>query len=101
MEGDLFKSAVLDGWHRRLNAVENVPPCGFRRNTAVYPLVCYVNNIIGCYLGRNAEPIVLFIQRGREHISQNLPTEEWRPYYELVSEYFKTMELHLKEHGVS
>jgi hypothetical protein len=97
MTSDLFVSNELNDWHRRLNAHENVPPRGFRRNVDVYSLVCYVNNIIGCYLGHNTEPILLFIQRGREHMFQNTPPEEWRPYYCLVSEYFEAMERHLKD----
>lgn len=99
MADDLFESSVLDEWHRRLNAVENVPSRGFRRNTVVYPLVCYANNIIGCYFWHNADSVFLFIQRGREHMDQNPPTEEWRPYHELASDYFQSMERHLKEHG--
>ena len=100
MAGDLFESTALDDWHRRLNAAENVPPRGFRRNVIVYSLVCYVNNIIGCYLGHNTKPIPVFIQRSREHMFQNPPSDEWRPYYVLVSEYFEAMERHLQEHGV-
>ncbi|WP_427551558.1 hypothetical protein ACQE3D_08095 [Methylomonas sp. MS20] len=101
MAGNLFVSSALDNWHRRLNAQENVPQHGFRRNTTVYTLVCYVNNIIGCYLGHNTEPIPLFIQRGRVHMLQSPASEEWRPYYGLVSEYFEVMERHLQEHGIS
>ena len=101
MACNLFESSALDEWHRRLNAQENIPPRGFRRNVTVYSLVCYVNNIIVCYLGHNTEPIFLFIQRGREHMFQNPPSDELRPYYGLVSEYFEAMERHLQDHRVS
>lgn len=101
MACNLFESSALEDWHRRLNAPKSLPPRGFRRNVTVYSLVCYVNNIIGCYLGHNADPILLFILRGREHMLQNPPSEELRPYYGLVSEYFEAMERHLQEHGVS
>lgn len=100
MDCNLFESNALEDWHRHLNAPKNVPPRGFRRNVTVYSLVCYVNNIIGCYLGHNVEPIPLFIRRGKEHMLQYPPSEDLRPYYGLVSEYFEAMERHLQEHGV-
>lgn len=101
MMDSLFESSALDRWHRSLNAKDKVPPRGFRRNVTIYPLVCYVNNIVGCYLGRNADPIMLFIERGREHMSRNPPSEEWGRYYEMASEYFDVMEQHLRANGVT
>ncbi len=101
MTKSLFESSALDRWHRVLHAKENVPPMGFRRNVSIYALVSYVNNIIGCYIGHNAEPIVLLMQRGKKHMSNNPPSEEWRRYYEMASEYFEAMEQHLRANGVS
>ena len=46
-------SARIEAAHARLNTEAVLPPLAHRRNHVVYPLVCYVNNIIGCYLSGN------------------------------------------------
>ncbi|MCI5208894.1 MAG: hypothetical protein D3910_08885 [Candidatus Electrothrix sp. ATG2] len=66
----LFNSTELDAMHRELNKSENIPEMGFRRNVRVYELICYINNIIGCYLGKNAETIPIFIGRSRSHMEK-------------------------------
>lgn len=96
----LFQSEEIDKWNSSLNAVENAPARGYRRNVSIYPLVCYVNNIIACYLGRNAEAILVFIKRAREHMIDNPPTEEWGSYYKLVNNYLDIIESHLRKNGV-
>lgn len=95
----LFESEELDKWHKEMNAVSNVPARGFRRNVVVYPLVCYVNNIICCYLSKNADPIPIFIERSRIHMESNPPTEEWKDYYSRINKYIEIMENHLKSNG--
>ena len=100
MNDTLFNSEEIDKWNSSLNSEENVPARGFRRNVSVYPLVCYVNNIIGCYLGKNVEPILVFISRAREHMNDEPPIDEWKGYYKRVYEYLNIIESHLKENGV-
>jgi hypothetical protein len=66
----------------------------------VYTLVCYVNNITGCYLSKNEEPIPIFIGRAREHMKEFPAGEEWKKYYELVSIYLSQVESHLESFGI-
>ncbi len=76
---------------KKLNARENVPRLGYRRNVSVYELVCYLNNITGCYISKNFGPIPVFIERARNYINEN-EAEELMEYYNLASEYLNTIE---------
>ena len=79
----------------KLNDKEYIPRMAYRRNSTVYTLVCYVNNITGCYISSNYSPILVFIERGRLYMEEN-KREELEIYYQLVKEYFEVLEETLK-----
>jgi hypothetical protein len=75
----------------RLNNVKVLPSKAFRRDVSVYELICYVNNITGCYLSHNLLPIPILIERARYYMDLN-QEDELSPYYELVTDYFKLLD---------
>jgi len=96
----LFESQEIDEWHRKLNSKDYAPKGCYRRNVRVYNLVCYVNNIIGCYLACHEEPIIHFIRRSRKHMNDFPANEELIEYYRMVKEYLRVVESHLKNNGI-
>ncbi|HUC67850.1 MAG TPA: hypothetical protein VMA53_20705 [Stellaceae bacterium] len=78
--------------HLRLNSDAVLPSLAHRRNHAVYALVCYVNNIIGCYLSKNFGPIPLFVQRARDHMSASPADSGSANYYVEAAAYLDLME---------
>jgi hypothetical protein len=62
--------------HSRLNAPDVLPEKAHRRNTAIYQLVCYINNVVGCYLSSNFAAIPLFIERARGHMASIQPAPD-------------------------
>ena len=100
MSNKAFQSIELDEWHRKLNSKEHAPARGYRRNVTVYKLVCYVNNIIGCYLSHNDHPITVFIGRAKQFMHDNPAEEQWLEYYEMVNQYLNSLEGHLVENGI-
>lgn len=96
----LFESELISSIQASLNSKEFAPSRGYRRDVRVYSLVCFVNNITGCYLSKNEEPIPVFIERAREHMREFPAGEEWERYYELVSEYLNELESHFASNGI-
>lgn len=96
----LFESEEISSLQVLLNSKEFAPSRGYRRNVTVYTLVCYVNNITGCYISRNEEPIPIFIGRARDHMRDFPADEEWDRYYDLVSKYLDQIESHLNNYGI-
>jgi hypothetical protein len=95
MELDLSKPgakeerAKLKRFHALLNDPGLVPEQAYRRNASAYPLVCYVNNIIGLFLSKNYEVIPIFVSRALRHIEEHPSSLTSAPYYQLVSQYLK------------
>ena len=88
--------------HQAMNAEENIPPRGFRRNVVIYELVCYVNNIIALYISKNSNSIPVFIERSRYFIEKNSERcQDCKEYIQTVNEYLDIMENHLKSNGVN
>jgi hypothetical protein len=78
---------------RELNAEESLPRFAYRRNAPIYPLVCTVNGIIGCYLSNNKDVISVLVERARLFMADNPANDDNLRYYELVHEivyYFST-----------
>ena len=101
MNKELFHSEELDSWHKEMNAEENIPHRGFRRNVVIYELVCYVNNIIACYLSENVTPIPIFIERSHIFIKeQSKNYTDCEKYLNKVNLYLKVLENHLKNNGI-
>ena len=96
----LFDSEEIRDIQVLLNSKEFAPARGYRRNVTVYTLVCYVNNITGCYISKNEEPIPVFIGRAREHMKKFPAGAEWDEYYGLVSRYLNEVKAHLEKYGI-
>lgn len=82
----------VEAWHQILNSDSEVPPRWYRRNAVEYELICYINNIIGCYLAHNYEAIPIFIQRCRRFLSRYTIKEKDIRYFEYISEYLLDLE---------
>ena len=100
MNEKLFESKEIHDWHKKLNSKKHSPRFGFRRNASVYPLICYTNNIVGCFLSHNEDPIPIFIGRARKHMADFPDTGGYHEYYKIVTSYLSAMETHLVEHGI-
>jgi hypothetical protein len=87
---------VMQQFHRCLNNTACVPAKAYRRNSNLYPLVCYVNNLTGAVLSENYEVIPVFVARAAEHIAQVPPSEEASSYYALVTSYLAQVVHHLQ-----
>ena len=87
----------LERMQKALNSKELSPKKGYRRDVAIYELVCYVNNITGCYLSGNLEPIRVFLSRARIYISENREDSINGGYFDLVERYLKLMEEYLNK----
>ena len=81
-------------FHGRLNRDGVVPPTIYRRNHLGYPLLCYVNNIVGCLLCENYDVAALFVRRAAEALAQVRGREIKRPAAEM--EYFDLVETYLR-----
>jgi hypothetical protein len=101
MNDKKFESEKIEAWHKKLNSKELRPDIRYRRNAGVYPLVCYVNNIVSLYLSHNEDPIPVFIGRARKHMKKYPDTENCFEYYKMVTNYLDEIENHLKNHGMS
>jgi hypothetical protein len=96
LHDDLLEDS-LEELQKKINSIEYSPEKGYRRDVSVYELVCYVNNITGCYLSNNFAPIPLFIGRARHYMTDN-QVKENEKYYQLVSAYLTVMERHMSSH---
>jgi hypothetical protein len=97
----LFQSDEIWKVIETINSEDVSPKMGFRRNKSIYELVCYVNNIIGCYLSKRSEPIPIFINRIRAYLDEKKIEESDTEYCERVLEFTELLEAHFIENGVS
>lgn len=81
--------AKLKAFHALLNHTDIVPEQAYRRNSLVYPLVSYLNNICGLYLSKNYEVIPIFIERAHNHMQELGASANSAAYYELASAYLR------------
>ena len=77
----------MDEGAKKLNDAAVLPPHAYRRNHALYELVCYVNCLIGCRISGNADGVALFKERAKEFMSDHPPTAEVARYYVAVTDY--------------
>lgn len=95
-EGAKESRSVIKQFHSCLNNSEAVPEQAYRRNSGSYPLVCYINNIVGLFLSKNYEVIPIFVARAAEHMAAHPPNAATTAYYELASCYLAQIVYHLK-----
>ena len=81
----------LDKWHARLNQEAIVPGRWYRRNHVEYPLVCYVNILVGLYLSQRFDAIPVFLDRACRHMEQRTERPENQAYYRAAREYLEAM----------
>jgi hypothetical protein len=77
--------------HERLNAADVVPDVWFRCNHVEYPLICYVNTIIGLCLSRRYDAIPVFATRVEKHMAERGEQPSNHVYYSLVREYLSAV----------
>jgi hypothetical protein len=88
---------VMQQFHCCLNSQAHVPANAYRRNSSLYPLVCYVNNLIGALLSQNHEVVPIFVARAAEHMTQVPPfNEAVAAYYALVCSYLSQVVHHVR-----
>lgn len=96
VEGAKDSRSTIKQFHSRLNSTDLIPEQALRRNSSIYPLVCYVNNIMGLFLSKNYEPIPIFIARAAEHMANFPPAPTSGPYYIAVNRYLSQVTYHLR-----
>ncbi|HWX02624.1 hypothetical protein [Collimonas sp.] len=75
--------------HELLNHPSIVPEQCYRMATSSFPLVSYVNHIIGLYLSKNYEVIPIFIGRAHRHIVDKPAQQNAVTNYRLVEIYLR------------
>jgi len=91
--------AKLKQFHTILNSPSIVPEQAYRMSANLYPLVCYINNIIGLYLSKNYEVIPLFINRALKHINTHPAQPAGIAYHDTVTLYLRHMAHVLKSYS--
>lgn len=79
---------TIEQFYRYLNSRQWLPEPAYRRNSGLYPLVCYVNTVIGASLSSNHEIAALFVARSVDYMEHVQPRVNEEPYYALVAGYF-------------
>lgn len=95
-EGAKESRSVIKQFHSCLNNSGVVPEQAYRRNSGSYPLVCYINNIVGLFLSKNYEVIPIFVARAAEHMATYPPSVATTTYYELANRYLAQIVYHLR-----
>lgn len=95
---------TLERFHNLLNREDILPEGYLARNHLCYPLVCYINIIIGLYMSHNYNSIPLFIKRAFEHLEIiNDKITENESFRNLVLQYLLEMTRYILsleiEHG--
>jgi len=82
-----------------LNSEVYLPGEAYRRNTGVYPLICYVNNISATLLSDRFDLAALFVARAAEHMAKVPALDSERLYYELASRYLSHVIHYIRNSG--
>ncbi|SFZ74752.1 hypothetical protein [Chitinimonas taiwanensis] len=105
MELDLSKPgakderAKLKQFHAILNDTEVVPEQAYRMATTMFPLICFVNNIVALYLSKNYEVIPIFISRAHRHMVERPAPPNAVAYYALLAKYLRQMTFVLRSYS--
>ncbi len=83
-------------WHQTLNSEGTIPPGLYRRNTSEYQLICYINNVIGCFIAGNHSTASLFLYRARQHIERCPANSNLEGFYQEASAYLSDVESYLR-----
>jgi hypothetical protein len=89
---------LLTQYHQQLNHPLVVPGEWYRRNAIHYPLLCYINTIIGLYLSANLDLVPLFLDRAWQHVHENEGVLANTPYGQLLTAYLPLMAKYILSH---
>jgi hypothetical protein len=82
----------IEKYHKILNSKVILPNEFLARNSVFYPLVCYVNTIIGLYISENFDIIPIFIKRAYEFIRKvDNETTLQQKYKQTILDYLTLM----------
>lgn len=95
-EGAKESRFVIKQFHACLNSLDVIPEQAYRRNSGSYPLVCYINNVVGLFLSKNYEAIPIFVARAVEHMATFPPSAASAAYYVLAKRYLMQVVYHLR-----
>jgi len=90
---------ALKWFQGALNSEVYLPGEAYRRNTGVYPLICYVNNISATLLSDRFDLAALFVARAAEHMAKVPALDSERLYYELASRYLSHVIHYIRNSG--
>ncbi|HWV11404.1 MAG TPA: hypothetical protein VN156_17785 [Pseudomonas sp.] len=96
---DKNHQALIAQLHQQLNHPDIVPRHCYRRNKVHYPLVCYINTLIGLLLSENHASVPIFIDRAIRHMTEFPATEESAAYYQLVDRYLDVVSSLMQARG--
>lgn len=95
-EGAKESRSVIKQFHTCLNSLDVIPEQAYRRNGGSYPLVCYINNVVGLFLSKNYQVIPIFVARAIEHMASFPSSAASAVYYELANRYLMQVVYHLR-----
>jgi hypothetical protein len=81
LEGAKEARKIIKRFHQCLNSPRLVPEQCYRRNHGTYPLVSYVNHVMGLFLSKNYTPIPIFLGRAFGELEKarvELVSEQYR-----------------------
>ncbi len=89
----------IDSWAKELNNI--IPDSYYRRNVKEYEFVCYINNTISLFQGRNFMLVSLFINRSLDYLEKIQSEEPLKcPYIIKATEYLKYLFYYLKRNDL-
>jgi len=86
-------------WFQVRSIARSICREAYRRNTGVYPLICYVNNISATLLSDRFDLAALFVARAAEHMAKVPALDSERLYYELASRYLSHVIHYIRNSG--
>ncbi|MFZ6844222.1 hypothetical protein [Undibacterium sp. RuTC16W] len=89
----------LKQFHIMLNHANIVPEQSYRMSGTIYPLVCYVNNIVALYGSKNYEVSPIFISRVINHMDDHPAPPAASAYYDMIARYIRQMTYVLKNYS--
>ena len=89
----------IENWIEKLNNI--IPESYYRRNVKEYEFVCYINNTISLFQGRNFKLVSLFIKRSLDYLDKIQNDKPLNcPYINKAKEYLKYLFYYLKNNDL-
>lgn len=99
---NIFLNELLN-YAKLLNSKEIFKEDWFRRNTAYYPLITYINHTIAFYVGMNYDGVVaIFIRRAAKELDCLINERGFHEkYFDIAEEYLYKITAYLMENNLS